>query len=72
MKRFHEWAWGFVGKRTVCGQTKDLVSGDLLSSGLRWAPVVYDLGNIVFEKRCMNCERMRGATGTSSKGLLKR
>lgn len=51
--RVHEWAWGDVGRRTVCGQTQRLVF------------VVLDLGNVVKDERCKNCERMRAAIGTS-------
>lgn len=56
MARTHEWAWGSIGGRTVCGQTR--------CSGLA---VVVDLGAVREAERCGNCERMRAAIGTSSR-----
>lgn len=55
--RFHEWAWGDVGRRTVCGQTSPAVHCNTVS----------DLGNVATDDRCGNCERMRATIGTSSK-----
>jgi hypothetical protein len=55
--RFHEWAWGDVARRTVCGQTTPAVQRNTVS----------DLGNVAIADRCGNCERMRAAIGTSSK-----
>jgi hypothetical protein len=57
--RFHEWAWGDVARRTVCGQTG--------ATSLR--NTVSDLGNVASEDRCGNCERMRASIGTSSKAV---
>jgi hypothetical protein len=54
----HEWAERSVGIRTVCGQTQHHSGSNR---------VVLDLGEIVAEYRCKNCERMRGAIGTSAK-----
>lgn len=53
--RFHEWAWGYVTVRTVCGLTS--------AAALRNA--VSDLGNVEAADRCQNCERMREAIGVS-------
>lgn len=53
--RVHEWSWGDVGRRTVCG----------LGPGRE---IVINLGAVEVEQRCRNCERMRAATGTSSRG----
>jgi hypothetical protein len=55
--RFHEWSWGAVGGRTVCGQSSPAVRRNTVS----------DLGNVAIDDRCGNCERMRAAIGTSSK-----
>ena len=55
--RVHEWAAGDAGIRTVCGLTR-------VKPGAR---VLSDLGEIVKEYRCANCERMRGAIGASRK-----
>lgn len=52
----HEWAARDVGIRTVCGLTR-------IKPGAR---VVRDLGEIVAEYRCKNCDRMRAAIGESS------
>lgn len=57
--RAHEWAWGDVGRRTVCG----LVARTQLAR----MQVVHDLGTIERANRCGNCERMRAAIGTSGK-----
>lgn len=55
--RVHEWAAGDGGIRTVCGLTR-------IKPGAR---VVSNLGEIVGEYRCANCDRMRGTIGESSK-----
>lgn len=57
--RKHEWAWGDVGKRTVCGLMGGLYDSTLADF------TVHDLGDIEAAERCRNCERMRSAIGTS-------
>lgn len=52
----HEWAKGDVSIRTVCGLTRIKAN----------ARVVRDLGEIVAEYRCKNCDRMRAAIGESN------
>jgi hypothetical protein len=59
-RRTHEWAWGDVGRRTVCG----------LVHRLHRIQVVSDLGPFAPEDRCRNCERMRAAIGASSKPVV--
>ncbi len=60
--RKHEWAWGDVGRRTVCGQQATaFVAGKL--DGV----TVHDLGVVDLADRCKNCERMRAASGASRK-----
>jgi hypothetical protein len=54
LRRVHEWAFGDVGRRTVCGNGRPL-------------EVVTDLGLVALERRCRNCARLRAAFGTSSK-----
>jgi hypothetical protein len=56
-RRVHEWAWGDIGTRTVCGLTRELYR----------ASVVSNLGLVDPEQRCRNCERMREAIGVSSR-----
>jgi hypothetical protein len=56
--RVHEWAWGDVGRRTVCG----------LGAAAR-LHIVSDLGALDLERRCRNCARLRAAFGVSSKVL---
>jgi len=53
----HEWAWGDIGTRTVCG----------LTEGPALANAVNDLGDVDLVDRCKSCERMRGAIGASKK-----
>lgn len=60
-RRSHEWAWGAVGRRTVCG----LGAGSGISSNLDRLAVVVDLGALPAGERCRNCERMRAAIGAS-------
>jgi hypothetical protein len=57
--RTHEWAWGYVDKRTVCG----------LATGQpgQQIEVMHDLSKAAAPDRCKNCERMRSAIGTSRK-----
>jgi hypothetical protein len=55
--RIHEWAWGDIRKRTVCGQVVAAAGGRVT--------VVNDLGAVDLAQRCKNCERMRAAIGTS-------
>jgi len=54
---FHEWAWGYVTVRTVCGQT----GAQALQN------TVFDLDNVHADDRCKNCMRMRAATGTAAR-----
>lgn len=58
-RRVHEWAWGDVGERTVCGLARDL----------HRAQVVFDLGGTPDAQRCKNCERMRASIGASSRPI---
>lgn len=60
MARVHEWAWGDVGRRTVCGLVRELYR----------ATIVADLGCIELAQRCKNCDRMRAAIGASSKPVI--
>lgn len=62
--RTHEWAWGDVGRRTVCGMAGFGVRG---RSQLARLQIVSDLGAIARERRCGNCERMRATIGASSR-----
>jgi hypothetical protein len=55
--RYHEWAWGAEGTRTVCGLTAGLDDGRVT--------VVGDIGAVELKWRCKNCERMRAAIGAS-------
>lgn len=59
-RRVHEWAWGDLGHRTVCGNGHRL--GRL--------EVVEDLGRVALERRCRNCDRLRAAFGVSSRAVL--
>ncbi len=61
-QRVHEWAWPKAQKRTVCG----LVRGATPDED-RLTAIVEDLGEVTADQRCGNCERMRGAIGTSSR-----
>lgn len=65
--RTHEWAWGDVGSRTVCGLVGIGVRG---AAQLARMQVVHDLGPIEPANRCRNCERMRAAIGASSKPVI--
>jgi hypothetical protein len=62
--RVHEWAWGDVGRRTVCGLVGFGVRG---RAQLARMQVVHDLGPVEQANRCRNCERMRAAIGASSR-----
>lgn len=62
--RIHEWAWGDVGHRTVCGLVGFGARG---RAALLRMQVVHDLGPVERANRCGNCERMRAAIGASSK-----
>lgn len=55
--RAHEWAWGDVGRRSVCG----------IAQRLDRHRIVSDLGAVDPAARCKNCERMRAAIGASSR-----
>jgi hypothetical protein len=59
--RKHEWAWGDVGVRTVCGLMAGYFNSNLEDH------TVHDLGVVGLADRCKNCERMRAAIGTSRK-----
>ena len=59
--RVYEWAAGDVGIRTVCGMTRVKASARVLS----------DLGEVVKEYRCANCDRMRSAIGEPRKERSK-
>lgn len=59
--RFHEWAWGYVTVRTVCG---------LISEPAR-RNAVFDLDNVAAADRCKNCDRMRAAIGTAARRRQK-
>jgi hypothetical protein len=59
--RVHEWAWGDVGKRTVCGLTPAAVV----------KLVVHNLGAVKLDRRCKSCERMRAAAGASKDEAAK-
>lgn len=59
-RRVHEWAWGDVGRRTVCGNW----------ARLERLEVVADLGPVELARRCGNCERMRAAIGASSRPVI--
>lgn len=61
--RIHEWAWGDVERRTVCGLVGFGARG---RAQLARMQVVHDLGAVDQANRCRNCERMRAAIGTSS------
>ena len=63
--RIHEWAWGDVGRRTVCGLVGLGVRGRTRLAA--YAQVVSDLGAVEDANRCRNCERMRATIGTSSR-----
>jgi len=63
--RIHEWAWGDVGRRTVCGLVGLGVRGRTKLAA--YAQVVSDLGAVEDASRCRNCERMRATIGTSSR-----
>lgn len=56
--RVHEWAWGEVGTRTVCGRGETYISRHDQA-------IVCNLGAVALDKRCKNCERMRAAIGAS-------
>jgi hypothetical protein len=56
-RRVHEWAWGDVARKTVCGVVRRI---DL-------AEIVTDLGKVDPQRRCLSCARLRAAYGTSSK-----
>jgi hypothetical protein len=60
----HEWAWGDVGRRTVCGLwiTRQTRRHAYLAN-----VTVPDLGNVDEFYRCKHCERWRASIGTSSK-----
>jgi hypothetical protein len=64
----HEWAWGDVGRRTVCGLVGFGVRG---RAQLARMQVVHDLGPVELADRCGNCERMRAAIGTSRAAALQ-
>ncbi len=66
--RIHEWAWGDVERRTVCGLVAIGVRG---RARLARMQVVHDLGPIEQAQRCRNCERMRAAIGASSEPLAE-
>lgn len=59
-RRVHEWAWGDVGRRAVCGAQR-----------VERLEVVADLGRVDLERRCRNCNRLRAAFGTSSKVIAE-
>jgi hypothetical protein len=56
MMKAHEWAWGAVDHRTVCGL-----------GGASRLSVVCDLGPIDPARRCRKCDRLRAAFGASSR-----
>lgn len=66
-RRVHEWAWGDVGRRTVCGLVGFGARG---RAQLARMQVVSDLGAVEAANRCRNCERMRAAIGASSKPVI--
>lgn len=55
--RFHEWAWGYVTVRTVCGLTSERARRN----------AVFDLDNVVEQDRCKSCLRMRESIGTAAR-----
>ena len=57
-RRTHEWAWGDVGQRTVCG---------IVHVSLERALIVSNLGTVALRQRCRNCDRLRAAYGASSR-----
>jgi len=59
-RRVHEWAWGDLGHRTVCGN----------GHRLERLEVVADLGTVELGRRCRNCDRLRAAFGASSRAVL--
>lgn len=63
--RVHEWAWGDVGRRTVCGLTIEGTRGRTKLAP--YAQVVSDLGLVDGVNRCRSCARMRAAIGASSR-----
>lgn len=71
--RYHEWAWGDVGRRTCCGLEPFEPGPERRGSRngrRRLLRAVNDLATIAPVDRCRNCERMRAAIGASSRPVL--
>jgi hypothetical protein len=66
--RMHEWAYGDVGRRTVCGLTGAGIGREQpLVAANAGGVTVHDLGDVDVADRCKNCERMRATIGTSKR-----
>ena len=69
MRRVHEWAWGDVGRQTVCGIGSPGRAQRREQNVARFI-IVADLGPVHPKDRCRNCASRRAVFGQSSAPLL--